>query len=229
MKINTALILCAGYGKRLNPITLKKPKPLIEINNKSLLSITLELILSLGVNRIFVNTFYMSDQIIKFVGESHYKNIVKIFNDGEYLLDTGGGIKNMIKNSDQENFLIFNPDTIWVQDYKETIIQMINNYERKNFNNLLLVVKKDYSFDKSLKGDFQLKNSKLIKENNNEYIYTGMQIINKSLFNDNNDKIFSMNKIWNKQIKKNNLNGFESNLKFVHLTNIEIYKKLIKK
>ena len=106
---------------------------------------------------------------------------------------------------------------------------MINNYERKNFNNLLLVVKKDYSFDKSLKGDFQLKNSKLIKENNNEYIYTGMQIINKSLFNDNNDKIFSMNKIWNKQIKKNNLNGFESNLKFVHLTNIEIYKKLIKK
>ena len=65
MKINTALILCAGYGKRLNPITLKKPKPLIEINNKSLLSITLELILSLGVNRIFINTFYMSDQIIK--------------------------------------------------------------------------------------------------------------------------------------------------------------------
>ncbi len=229
MKINTALILCAGYGKRLNPITLKKPKPLIEINNKSLLSITLELILSLGVNRIFINTFYMSDQIIKFLSESRYKNIVKIFNDGEYLLDTGGGIKNMIKNSDQENFLIFNPDTIWVQDYKETIIQMINNYERKNFNNLLLVVKKDYSFDKSLKGDFQLKNSKLIKENNNEYIYTGMQIINKSLFNDNNDKIFSMNKIWNKQIKKNNLNGFESNLKFVHLTNIEIYKKLIKK
>ncbi len=229
MKINTALILCAGYGKRLNPITLKKPKPLIEINNKSLLSITLELILSLGVNRIFINTFYMSDQIKKFLSKSRYKNIVKIFNDGEYLLDTGGGIKNMIKNSDQENFLIFNPDTIWVQDYKETIIQMINNYERKNFNNLLLVVKKDYSFDKSLKGDFQLKNSKLIKENNNEYIYTGMQIINKSLFNDNNDKIFSMNKIWNKQIKKNNLNGFESNLKFVHLTNIEIYKKLIKK
>lgn len=229
MKINTALVLCAGYGKRLNPITLKKPKPLIEINNKSLLSITLELILSLGVNRIFVNTFYMSDQIIKFVGESHYKNIVKIFHDGKNLLDTGGGVKNMIKNSDQENFLVFNPDTIWVQDYKEPIIQMINNYEQKNFNNLLLVVKRDYSLDKSLKGDFQLKNSKLTKENNNQYIYTGMQIINKSLFNDNNDKIFSMNKIWNKQIKKDNLNGFECNLKFVHLTNIEIYKKLIKK
>ena len=61
MKINTALILCAGYGKRLNPITLTKPKPLLKIRGKCLLSQTIELIISLGIKDIKLNTFYLSD------------------------------------------------------------------------------------------------------------------------------------------------------------------------
>ena len=65
MEINTALILCAGYGKRLNPITLKKPKPLIEINKSTLLQKTLDLIDTLGVKNILINTFYLSEQIEK--------------------------------------------------------------------------------------------------------------------------------------------------------------------
>ena len=67
MEINTALILCAGYGKRLNPITLNKPKPLIEINKTTLLQNTLNLITSLGVKNILINSFYLSEQIEKFV------------------------------------------------------------------------------------------------------------------------------------------------------------------
>ncbi len=63
MEINTALILCAGYGKRLNPITLNKPKPLIEINEKTLLQNTLNLITSLNVKNILINSFYLSEQI----------------------------------------------------------------------------------------------------------------------------------------------------------------------
>ena len=70
MEINTALILCAGYGKRLNPITLSKPKPLIKINDVTLLNNTLNLIKLLGVKNILINTFYLAEQIDEYVASN---------------------------------------------------------------------------------------------------------------------------------------------------------------
>ena len=101
--------------------------------------------------------------------------------------------------------------------------------KKKKLNNLLLVVNKKNSFEKKLKGDFNLKNSKVTREINNQYIYTGMQILNKNLIDSVEYNKFSINKIWDNQIKNNNLNGFESHEKFIHLTDIKIYNKIIKK
>ena len=216
MKMNTALILCAGYGKRLRPITLSKPKPLINIKNKSLLIRAIELVNTIGIKKVKINTYYKSDILETFVKNSQYRDIIEIINDGNEILDTGGGIMNMIKDCDDENFLVMNPDTIWDNSYKKIIYEMINHYQDYRLDNLLLVVNKVHSFDKTLKGDFALKNSKLTKENNNQYIYTGLQIINKNLFNDIKEKKFSMNTIWENEIKKNNLNGFESKNQFLH-------------
>ena len=229
MKINTAFILCAGYGKRLNPITLSKPKPLIEIKNKTLLTRTIELIFSMGINNIKINSFYLPDQITNFVRNHKLRNKIEIINDGSEILDTGGGIKNMIKHIREDNFLVFNPDTLWDENYITTVTDMIYFYENNNLNNLLLVTNKKNSFDKNLKGDFNMKNSKLVRENQNLYIYTGLQILHKSIFNDVKSKKFSMNKIWDKEIKNFNLNGFESYQNFLHLTDLSIYKEIIKK
>ena len=228
MKINTALILCAGYGKRLNPITLTKPKPLLKIRDKCLLSQTIELIISLGIKDIKLNTFYLSDQIVNYVRSSPYKNQIEIINDGNKILDTGGGVKHMMKYSKSSDFIIFNPDTLWSGAYKNIILDMINLYEKQQYNNILLVVNKKKSFDKKLKGDFQLSANKLSKENINQYIYTGVQVINKDLLNNIKKKNFSMNTVWNEQINKLNLNGFESKNKFIHLTNIDIYNYFLK-
>ena len=229
MKINTAFILCAGYGKRLNPITLSKPKPLIEVKNKTLLTRTIELIFSLGINNIKINSFYLPDQITNFVRNHKLRNKIEIINDGSEILDTGGGIKNMIKHIRGDNFLVFNPDTLWDDNYITTVTDMIYFYENNNLNNLLLVTNKKNSFDKNLKGDFNMKNSKLVRESQNLYIYTGLQILHKSIFNDVKSKKFSMNKIWDKEIKNFNLNGFESYQNFLHLTDLSIYKEIIKK
>lgn len=228
MKINTALILCAGYGKRLNPITLTKPKPLLKIRDKCLLSQTIELIISLGIKDIKLNTFYLSDQIVNYVRSSPYKNQIEIINDGNKILDTGGGVKHMMKYSKSSDFIIFNPDTLWSSAYKNIILDMINLYEKQQYNNILLVVNKKKSFDKKLKGDFQLNENKLSKENINQYIYTGVQVINKDLLNNIKKKNFSMNTVWNEQINRKNLYGFESKNKFIHLTNIDIYNYFLK-
>ena len=95
-----------------------------------------------------------------------------------------------------------------------------------------MVVDKKLSFDKHLKGDFNLVKNILTKKNENDYIYTGCQILNKKIISDNNFDMpaynFPISKIWNNLMKSENLSGFESENKFKHLTNLDIYKKLLK-
>ena len=231
MEIKTALILCAGYGKRLNPITLNKPKPLIEINKTSLLQNTLNLINSLGIKNILINSFYLSEQIEKYV---HNLNLnLKVIKDGDKILDTGGGIYNMMKSSlkSEKHFLVFNPDTVWDQNYIKTINDMIKFYFLNPNRNTLLVVDKKLSFDQNLKGDFKFNKNLLTKQSENDYIFTGCQIINRGIINEGDwDRPaynFSISNIWNSSIESGDLFGFESKNNFKHVTNLEIYQKLL--
>jgi len=227
-KINTALVLCAGYGKRLNPLTLKNPKPLLKLNDLTLLENTINLIKKLGISDIKLNTFYLKDQIKIFIEQKNFDVKIEIIEDGDKILDTGGGILNMTNSLNEEDFLVFNPDTVWSIDYLNCIKEMENFYFSKKIQNILMVVNKDLSFDKKLKGDFSLKKNFLSKGDENQYIYTGCQILNKNLLKNINKKIFSINEIWNALVEKNNLFGFESVYKFSHVTDLEIYNKLLK-
>jgi MurNAc alpha-1-phosphate uridylyltransferase len=170
MKINTALILCAGFGKRLNPLTLDTPKPLIELNNVSVLETCINLIESLDIKEIFINTFYLKDQIHNFINEKNFKPKISIIEDGKNILDTGGGIKNMLNHTKEDDVLIFNPDTIWKKNYSEEITEMEKLYFSKQLKNILLLVNKDLSFDKNLNGDFDLKDHLIINNNSRKFI-----------------------------------------------------------
>jgi len=226
MRINTALILCAGFGKRLNPLTLDTPKPLIKLNNISVLEKCINLIESLGINEIVLNTFYLKDQIYNFINKKNFKSKITIIEDGKNILDTGGGIKNMLNHTSEDNVLIFNPDTIWKKNYSREIIEMEKIYFSKKLKNILLLVKKELSFDKNLSGDFDLKDNLIMKNNNRKFIYTGCQILNKKLLSFYKTDKFSINDVWNKLIEKKELYGFETNNDFYHLTDLETFKKL---
>ena len=226
MRINTAFILCAGFGKRLNPLTLDTPKPLIKFNNITVLETCINLIESLGIQQIILNTFYLKDQIHNFINYKKFKSKIIIVEDGESILDTGGGISNMMKNTNEDNVLIFNPDTIWKKNYSNEIIKMEKMYFSKKLKNILLLVKKELSFDKNLTGDFDLKENLILKNNDRKFIYTGCQIMNKKLLFDYKDKIFSITNVWNDLIEKKELHGFETNTEFYHLTDLETFKKL---
>ena len=226
MKIRTALILCAGHGKRLRPITNDTPKPLLKVKNTNLLDNALKFVQSLGINTIKINTFYLSDQIEKFIYKKNYSLDIDIINDGEKILDTGGGIYNLIKKSDEEDFLTLNPDTLWNSNYVKTFDEMEKFYFKNNIKNLLMVVKKDRSFDTRFKGDFNLNGGKLYNEVKNEFIYTGCQILNRQIFKKIEKNIFSMSEIWNDLSDKEELYGYESLNEFIHVTDIDIYNKL---
>ena len=226
MKINTALILCAGLGKRLSPLTLTKPKPLLELENITILERCINLVIKFGVEKIFLNTFHLGDQIFEFIKNKKFPIDIEIIEDGKEILDTGGGILNMIENSKDKNFIIFNPDTLWHKDYIDEINKMQDFYFSNKLNNILLLANKKLSFDKNLKGDFNLKKNLLKKDDTNHFIYIGCQILNRSLFEKYKIYSFSILEIWNELLKKGKLNGYESSNKFYHLTNLETFKKL---
>ena len=228
MKINTALILCAGYGKRLNPLTLEKPKPLLKINQITLLENCINLIKFIGLKKVIINTFYLKEKIENFIKLKKFDLDIQIIDDGEKILNTGGGILNMINSSNESDFLTFNPDTIWNKNYAEAINNMEKFYFSKEIKNILLLVNKNLSFDKKLKGDFNLLENVIKKNVQNDLIYTGCQIINKSTFKSLSVSSFSISKIWNDLISTNELYGYESLEKFYHLTNLEVYEELLK-
>jgi len=228
MEINTALILCAGYGKRLNPVTLNKPKPLIEINKITLLKNTLNLVTSLGIKNILINSFYLSEQIDNYVTDLNLNLNIQVIKDGNQILDTGGGIMNLINHSTQNNFLVLNPDTFWSNKYLEEIQNMEKFYFTNKLKDILLVVEKSKSFDQRMNGDFSLQNNILTKLPHKNFIFTGCQILNKSIFENHKIETFSINNIWEEMILKKQLYGYKSELEFTHLTDMEIYGKLSK-
>ena len=226
MRIRTALILCAGFGKRLNPLTLETPKPLLKIKDTTILENCINVISKLGIKKILINTFHLGDQISEFIKMKNFEVDIKIKEDGKNILDTGGGIMNLVKDTTDQNFLVFNPDTLWNYKYVNEINEMQDFYFSNKLNCILLVADKKLSFDKSFNGDFKLKDNLLQKGEDNNFIYIGCKIFNKSLFENYNLKNFSILEVWKELRNKNQLNGYESLNKFYHLTNLETFKKL---
>ena len=218
--------MCAGFGKRLKPLTNKVPKPLLEIDNKSLLENTIDLLFKLKIKKILLNSHHLSQQIKQFVLKKKLSKKITVFEEKRKILNTGGGISNIINSTRVKDYLILNPDTIWSDGYVDEIKKMQNIYFLNKLTNILLVTKKDLSFDKSLSGDFELKKNLLKKNDNKDFIYIGCQILNKNLLKTRQKINFPINEIWDELLKKKELYGFESLIKFRHLTNSEIFKKL---
>ena len=226
MKINTALILCAGLGQRLSPLTLTTPKPLLELDSITILEKCINLIIKIGIKKIFLNTYHLSNKISEFIKIKKFPIDIQIIDDGEEILDTGGGVLNMIKNSKDNDFIIFNPDTLWHKEHIDEIKKMQNFYFDNKLNNILLLANRKLSFDESLTGDFSLSNNVLENKIDNDFIYIGCQILSRNLFEKFKTHNFPISSIWSRLLKENKLNGFESFSKFNHLTNLEIFKKL---
>ncbi len=225
MKIKHGMILAAGMGKRMRPVTLETPKPLLKVGNKNLLDRAIELLINHGVNEISINVYHLADQIKDFINKKKYKAEITIFHEQHTLLDTGGGILNATKYF-KEPFVVVNPDTLWSKAYSSELRDLEDFYFQQK-KSCLLLVNKNLSLDSSFKGDFNLKDGIVSRDNNNEFIFTGLQILDQSVFSSIKDKIFSMNKIWDNLIGNNSLIGIKSNQKFYHLNTKEMYDKIL--
>tara|TARA_B100001029_G_C15036417_1_gene440444 strand:+ start:290 stop:988 length:699 start_codon:yes stop_codon:yes gene_type:complete len=229
MKIKKAIILGAGFGKRMYPITNKIPKPLIKINGVSLLEYSIKFLISLGVKHIVINAHYLHKDIVNFIKRNKFSSKINVIIEKGKILNTGGGVFNASRKFKNQIFYVINPDTIWTKAYKKEFKKLVRSY-MKNKKSTMLLVSKNKSFDTSFKGDFCLNsNNQITRQKKNEFIFTGAQIIRRSIFKKRKIEPFSMNKVWDELIKRKELNGVISKQKFYHINNYKIYKKISKK
>lgn len=229
MSLNfSAMILAAGFGKRMLSLTKELPKPLIDINGITLLDNSINFLEKLGCSEIIINTHYQHKKIQKLISLRKSQNNITLIYEKE-ILDTGGGVKNAIPRFNNNNILIINSDIFWREENLKDAHLLINNY--KQLPCLLLVSKKN-AFGLSKKnGDFVLNKNKVsrFKEGDEIIFFSGLQILNIDIFKKFSNDKFSFNVVWNYLIDKKILSGqiMQSNLYHVgDIQGLTIARKL---
>ena len=221
-KAISVMILAAGYGKGLRPITENIPKPLVKIAGITLLQNTLDYVLKIiSYDKIIINTHYQHEMIYNFIKNNYSKENIFISYEKE-LLDTGGGVKNALPLFNNNEALILNSDIFWQQDNFQDISKLINNFSSKQKCKLLLVSKEKAHGMYNNKGDFII-NSGLIsryKENQKIYFYTGAQIISLDILKEHKQDRFSFNIVWDKLINKQHIFGDVMKSDWYHIGDI---------
>ena len=221
------MILAAGYGKRMRNLTQSKPKPLLKINNKELLRHNIDFFLNLGCDQIVINTHFLHDHINNFVKENYSKKNIKLIFEPT-LLNTGGGIKNALSILGVKNFLVTNADILWKEENKRDVLDFINKYQDVKTCKLLLAENNSFQGLKKSTGDFKLEN-KLIKrwrKNDPHLYYSGLQIINPSIFSLIEEKCFSINLVWDLLITNGQLEGKIINTIISHIGDINAFNQI---
>ena len=221
MEINKAIILCAGFGKRVLPLTNTTPKPLLTINNIPLIEYSIKILKELGVNEIAVNVHHLKQKISSYINKNYPD--IKVFEE-EVILDTGGALVNAKHFLSDDYFLVLNSDTVWQKNYILDMKTLIKKTIQKKFLAGLLLARKEKSFDSNLNADFSIENDFLTNKKN--YIYTGFQILNSKLLENKEVKSFSIKEIWDHLIEERQITGEVFEQTFYHTTDLEIYNKL---
>jgi len=223
MKINfSAIILSAGFGKRMMPLTKELPKPLIEINGITLLENSINFLKELGCNQIIINTHYKHFKIQKLLNKIKENNNITLVYEKK-ILDTGGGVKNAISYFKNDNFLIVNSDIFWKKENQIDVKKLINSYVKLKKPHVLIVEKnKTYGIDKET-GDFTLHGNKIsrFKKGEKVFFYSGLQVMSIDIFDNFHKKKFSFNEVWDYLIDTNNLYGDTMNSNWFHVGDIE--------
>ena len=223
MDLKKAIILCAGFGKRVLPLTKTLPKPLLKVNQVPLIEYSIKILKELGIEEIAVNVHYLKDKIIEYL-DSYHPNI-KIFNE-EIILDTGGALVNAKSFLSDDYFVILNSDTIWQKNYIPYMKSLIHKTIKNSFNAGLLLARKENSFDENLNPDFSLNDNLLVDKK--DHIYTGFQIMRSNLLEKRKLEPFSVKKIWDDLIIEKKITGEVFEETFYHTTDFQIYNKLKK-
>lgn len=222
-----AMILAAGFGQRMLPLTLKVPKPLVHVDNKPLIFHTIDKLRNEKVKNILINTHYLSKKLTTAV-KSKYADIGILYE--KEILETGGGVFNALKSNFFINphtpILVINGDIFWIEN-DESLFSQISNVWNNDLMDVLLVLEhKEKLKGYSGNGDFCFKNKKneigkITRKTKNDFVFCGIQILHPRVFREIKYKKFSLKEIYLSLIKSGRIYGTIDNNTWFHISTPE--------
>lgn len=215
-----AMVLAAGLGTRLRPLTETTPKPLVKVNNVPLIEYAFNLLRKAGVTEAVVNCHYLADQIEEYVANTDGLD-VKISDERAALLETGGGVKKALPILQDDVFAVLNSDVIVKNDTDTSLKIVQDQWDADEMDILILLQSKETAVGYDGRGDFHLNDNGVSSrpEQNEDapYIFTGIQIVKSELFDKVTDEKFSMNVLFDNAIKRGRLYGVVHDGMWLHV------------
>jgi MurNAc alpha-1-phosphate uridylyltransferase len=200
----TAMIMAAGLGKRMRPLTATKPKPLIEVAGKALLDHVLDRLRGAGVKKVVVNVHYLADAVEAHLTSRKHGLEVVISDERKLLMETGGGLVQAADLIDSDPFLAINSDNLWIDGPADTLKLLASHWDDKKMDALLLLVPLARAQNHRGLGDFHMDRQGRLRRRDKSrvapFVFTGIQILSKRLLRDAPDGPFSTNLLWNRAI-----------------------------
>ncbi|MEZ5839802.1 MAG: nucleotidyltransferase family protein [Hyphomicrobiales bacterium] len=216
----TAMVLAAGLGKRMRPITATVPKPLVEVAGKALIDHVLDRLVEAEVPRAVVNVHYLADLVEVRVGRRSYPHI-EISDERAALLETGGGIVKALPMLGSEPFLVLNTDSIWIEGPRANLLRLADGFDPERMDGLLMLAATVASVGYDGAGDFSLDGDGRVARRTERrvapFVYTGAAILHPRLFEGAPDGAFSLNSLFDKAIEAERLYGMRLDGIWMHV------------
>jgi len=229
-----AMVLAAGFGVRMRPITETRPKPLIEVAGRSLIERTIDRLQVVGVEKIVVNTHHLGQMVVEHLKHRDGPKIV--FSPEDPVMETGGGIKNALSALGDEPFYACNADTLWLNGSQDALDRLARHWQDADMDALLMLHSTVDAYGYDGLGDFCADaDGKLARRPEGEvapYLFTGVQILHPRLFKNAPDGAFSLNVLYDRALKSGRLYGIVHDGEWFHigtpegLEEAETYMKL---
>jgi N-acetyl-alpha-D-muramate 1-phosphate uridylyltransferase len=213
MRVDTAMVMAAGLGTRMRPLTNDRPKPLVEVAGKPLIAHTLDKLRLAGVKKAVVNIHYLPDQIMSYLADKARDFEVTISDERDLLMETGGGLVQALPMINADPFYCVNSDAIWTDGAVDALTRLAEAWDGERMDGLLLLVPRERAHSHRGSGDFSLDSEgRPVRRGSADsapYVYTGVQLLSRAFLNDAPSGPFSTNILWDRSISAGRLFGLE--------------------
>jgi N-acetyl-alpha-D-muramate 1-phosphate uridylyltransferase len=200
----SAMVMAAGLGTRMRPLTECTPKPLIKVAGRALIDHVLERLATAGVKHVVANVHYLPDQIEAYLASHSHGLDITISDERDLLLETGGGLVKAAPLIDADPFLAVNSDNLWIDGPVDTVKLLASHWDDKRMDALLLLVPQARAFNHGGLGDFHMGRSGRLRRREKRrvapFVFTGVQMLSKRLLRDAPEGPFSTNLLWDRAI-----------------------------
>nr|WP_279306546.1 nucleotidyltransferase family protein [Microvirga solisilvae] len=219
-KPHTAIVLAAGLGTRMLPITASMPKPLVKVAGQSLIDFALDKLHEAGIGTVVVNVHHFADMLEAHLRTRAFPKIV-VSDERDQLLETGGGVKKALPFLGQDPFITFNSDSMWIEGDNPNLKRLVEAWDAERMDILMLVAPLSTSVGYEGKGDFHRDADGTLRRRgddpSSDFVYAGVAIVKPEMVEGSPDGAFSANAFYNRAIANGRLHGLPLEGQWLHV------------